>query len=523
MIAPIDNRPSGSKTPLEYRPRNYVIAKDTFLVVKSSTDLESDEFESILFRKISSQEVGVIATDKDDFSNANLLLIQNESDLEGDALKDELESDNQIELVTPSLINEYGDISPVDPRKIIVSLTTNSAVERSRFARDYDLNLVWHDYNGGESLYRHKEPKLLELLEKLNDDDRVLFAEPDILDYIDVDEDDLDYVSDLENNAAEKIPSFLWNHELIELTEANKLSKGKGVIIAVVDALSDLNHPDLQGVFLSTSDQLNFAKELSMRNHGTRILGIIAGQTRLKNGKVLGISPKAKILPLAIHPAGLEGYSIRAKAINFLAAIARRKRWYDASQQRELKISRLIVNCSWKLKTTRNLIAMEEAFKRLVNAGAIVVCSAGNKNIEQVHFPSDYPGCLSIAAVQSNNSKNSSSNYGYNIDLSAPGGDGFPSDSGDIWSLKKGGKYGYAAGTSFAAPHVSATIALIWSLMPDASAQQVLQLLREYGLDDINRYNSNLEGKLGEGRVNAKRAVEAASRWNSLRRLRSSR
>ena len=64
------------------------------------------------------------------------------------------------------------------------------------------------------------------------------------------------------------------------------------------------------------------------------------------------------------------------------------------------------------------------------------------------------------------------SNYGYSVDICAPGK--------HIYSTVLNNKYGYLDGTSMAAPIVSGSAAYLWSLRPDLSASEVKDSLIKY-------------------------------------------
>jgi subtilisin family serine protease len=111
------------------------------------------------------------------------------------------------------------------------------------------------------------------------------------------------------------------------------------------------------------------------------------------------------------------------------------------------------------------------------------------------------------------------SNTGSYLSLAAPGENVFAAESADSdwphaelpWSSP--GSYGWASGTSFAAPEVAGTAALVWAANPRLTRCQVVQVLKQSA--DGTSWNP----ELGWGRLDAAAAVQLAlqTRGNALR------
>lgn len=151
--------------------------------------------------------------------------------------------------------------------------------------------------------------------------------------------------------------------------------------------------------------------------------------------------------------------------------------------------------------------ALEAAVEYAWEHGSLCVVASGNDNSSLPSYPASYPHALAVGASNENDERctaadwlgSGGSNYGEYLDVMAPGS----------WIVGPGpgllgGIYQTQPGTSAAAPFVSGTAALIWSLHPDwTNAQVFFQILRT--ADDIE--NPGWDIYSGYGRVNAYRAL----------------
>jgi subtilisin family serine protease len=226
-----------------------------------------------------------------------------------------------------------------------------------------------------------------------------------------------------------------WGVGVVMAPVAWKVTKGKGVKVALLDTGVDTTHPDLVGRILAGinftgGDMNDFTDRVG---HGTHCAGIICGSN---NGQgVIGVAPEANLLVAKV--LGDDGSG-------GLDAIYKGMQW--AIQQGADLIS-MSLGCEEQPPEEFHAI-----FQQAINAGIPVVVAAGNEN-HGLDWPAAYPETISVGAVDEAFQHPSFSNYGATLDVAAPGV--------DIFSTWPGGKYAILSGTSMATPMVAGCIALL--------------------------------------------------------------
>jgi PKD repeat protein len=156
-----------------------------------------------------------------------------------------------------------------------------------------------------------------------------------------------------------------------------------------------------------------------------------------------------------------------------------------------------VINCSWGMS---QLTSLTNAFLKARDSGALIISSAGNENSTGGDYY-DYwtPGgekvLVTTAASNSGDYKWSWSNYGYWVDITAPGQSIY-----STYSFHHTAGYMYADGTSMATPHVVGAVALLRSHNPEITFNDVKDMLF-YNCDTMPDVNWQM-GFLGFGRLN---------------------
>lgn len=264
-----------------------------------------------------------------------------------------------------------------------------------------------------------------------------------------------------------------WGVDRIDAELAWPYSVGLGVKVAILDTGIDVDHPDLVDNIAGGVNIINPRKHFNDDNgHGTHIAGIVAGVDNTIG--VIGVA----------HTTRLYGVKVlNRNGWGWLSDIIAGMEWC---------ISNGIDVINMSFGSSADSQALHDAVVAVYNAGIVQVAAAGN-NSGAVSFPAAYPETIAVSAVDSNDNFAYFSNYGPEIDLTAPGV--------DIYSTFKGGEYRTLSGTSMSAPHVTGVVALILENKPDYTPTQVLSVLTTTA-DDINLSSD----QQGAGLVDAEEA-----------------
>ena len=218
-------------------------------------------------------------------------------------------------------------------------------------------------------------------------------------------------------------------------------------------------------------------------SHGTHVAGLAAARTDNGIG-ISSISWNVKILPTSA--SNIDSGNTLEWTLSTVVYLA--ENGAD------------IINMSWGSESTSQV--QQEAIERARGFGSLLVAAAGNESTSSLHYPSALPGVVSVASVGKTDRLASYSNFGISVDVSAPGGVGI----NDIRSTIPPSNYGDKVGTSMASPVVAGVFALVKSLHPSWSNEELIEQVLGTA-DSIDDLNISYVGLLGEGRVNAFRAL----------------
>ena len=271
--------------------------------------------------------------------------------------------------------------------------------------------------------------------------------------------------------------------------------------VAIVDSGGNHVHPEfgprmLEGVnYVTPGDPAE-----DDFGHGSHVAGLIGAGQNDQIG-ISGVAPNAQIDPRkALNSFGSGSITNVAQAIR------------DATDD-----GAKVINLS--LETGLPNIIMHAAIIYAADKGVLMAAATGNSGASQVQWPAAYPEVIAVAATDYNNQRATYSSKGSQVELAAPGGDTIDPIL-STWGkdllcdyntqTPVDGDYCIARGTSMAAAIVSGVAALVWSVDPSLSADEVRGVL--FATAAPLAGNSN---EVGRGLVDAAAAV----RWLEERDL----
>ncbi|MEU9078891.1 type VII secretion-associated serine protease mycosin [Kitasatospora sp. NPDC048538] len=235
------------------------------------------------------------------------------------------------------------------------------------------------------------------------------------------------------------------------------ISQGEGVLVGLVDSGVDQDHQDLTGQVLPGVDFSggNTDGRVDSDGHGTAMASLIAGHGHGAQAGVLGLAPKAKILPVKVDTSsGRSDVQQNGLAQGIRFAV-----------DHGAKVVNMSVGGASRFDS-QSRAAVEYAISKDV----VLVAAAGNSGDDRqgVQYPAAFPGVVAVAAVDSAGAVWDRSTRGVETTLAAPGVDIYQA------TAKSTASYGVGNGTSDATAYVSATAALIRARFPGLSAGQVI-------------------------------------------------
>jgi type VII secretion-associated serine protease mycosin len=238
-----------------------------------------------------------------------------------------------------------------------------------------------------------------------------------------------------------------WGLNKLQAEKAWRKTKGKGVMVAVIDTGVRAYHPDLKGRVLKGVDFVGRDYNAGDANgHGTHVAGIIAATANNRRG-VAGLAPKAKILPVRV----LDGNGNGNTAMVAAGIVYATRRGAD------------VINLSLAGVTAD--AQTQAAIRYAIRKGVVVLAAAGNAGCgAPTTYPAAYPNVIGVGAIDRNGNVAPYSNCGSYVDVVAPGSNIISTTTyrpSPTLGCGYGVSYCRLDGTSMATPYASASAALL--------------------------------------------------------------
>jgi subtilisin family serine protease len=304
-----------------------------------------------------------------------------------------------------------------------------------------------------------------------------------------------------------------WVLGMLNAETAWQLTKGAGVTVAVIDSGVNPDVSDLAGSVITGPDYTGVHTSPASSNwgvHGTWMASLIAGHGHNAgfNG-VVGVAPEARILSIRVIPdrgdPHYNQYEREPEAViqqSLASAIG-----YAVTHGAH------VISMSIGYNTPSRVV--REELQQAYDRGVVVIASAGNSGDPvgagrdgeaPESFPADYPGVISVGAVDSSGAVAGFSSDNLSVQVAAPGV--------SVPAQGRDGQYWWVSGTSPACALVAGVAALIKARYPGIAPDVVASALTSTTTD---RPAGGYDSEVGFGVVNAAAALARAGELERAR------
>ncbi len=292
-----------------------------------------------------------------------------------------------------------------------------------------------------------------------------------------------------------------WHLESIDAFCAWEITTGDpGITIGIADIEFDESHSDLQQNLIFVEDEVDIVPECQ---HGTSVAGAASADTNNATG-MAGVG----------YNTTIAGYTTPHFALYDDEGIFRgcagspwRAMW------RAFLDGRPVINLSWSgigfgtinLPDGTPINTQKDAAEYITQNGSVLVVSGGNSlNSPNNHSAiSDVPGVINVAWLNFGEVLSSNRPYNQFNDLVAPA---------SLRSLRVGNSTAIVAGTSFSAPIVSGTVALVMSVDDCATVPEIEGIIKS----TTEAVSNGDTAPHGTGKLNTNNAVRMAAGYTTF-------
>lgn len=249
---------------------------------------------------------------------------------------------------------------------------------------------------------------------------------------------------------------------------------------------------------------------LSNCGHGTQAAGLAVGFAPDQN--IYGACPFCQIIPIKLTLSKKVDKNNAGAIKN--DAIIRALQFVSLFRQDDNYVIRVINNSYGTPQHSRSVAMLTHTLSSHKHKGMVIVAAAGNEDSSYRRYPAGYGSVVSVANIDANQQKHTTSNYGKWVDIAAPGT--------ELNTADPGGSSTATTGTSFSAPIVSGVAGLLLAINPEAEAKHIINTILNSADNGI--YSSEINPDyslrtrdlnymvlLGRGLVDAEKAAKQVS------------
>lgn len=303
--------------------------------------------------------------------------------------------------------------------------------------------------------------------------------------------------------------------DFYDVDSQKKLPSSKKVIVAVLDTGVDTTHPDLKGK-LWVDERVEDCRQdnpplgcsgfnMIKRNrnvqdeggHGTHVAGIIAAKANNKLGVRGAASSHVVIMPIKVLDNNSTAYRHPERKMLMSDIFAQ-------GIAHAISLGADVINMSlgWPKVVEGELF--KKALELAQEKNVPIIVAAGNNNKKITTFPCNYKEVICVGAYTNTGVLSQQSNFGSNVDISAPGTSILSTHPLNLESkITRIQGYEKKTGTSQAAPLVSAIVADMKLMYPNITIDEI-----KARLFNASKQDDGVDGKYTLfGRVSMKKAL----------------
>ena len=247
--------------------------------------------------------------------------------------------------------------------------------------------------------------------------------------------------------------------------------KGEGVTIAMIDGPVDTSVPELKGAKIMAKETCTITSSNGSRKHGTGVASILVSD-------VYGVTPGSSLLTYTIA-FGNQGDQASEDCFGGDGYVGKTEPVWVLNQAMNDGAQIITLSAS----SDDGNAQMKWTVARAMSSGVILVTAAGNSATDDdLTSLSRWSGVIGVTAISTDGTRQEYSSWGEGVVTASIGGPvlfrNFDTGANDTVSA-----------TSVASPIVAGVLALAKQRWPEATSNQLLQLLVKTGLNPDHGWN----------------------------------